>query len=78
MPGNKIVSELKLLNCVYFQEVIRSMNINPKISFPPEIDFIVISTLIRELCRVAFSMQTLVPPLDIAFGTDGELFSETK
>ncbi|NXQ86520.1 MIEAP protein, partial [Nyctibius grandis] len=59
-------------------EVIRSMNINPKISFPPEIDFIVISTLIRELCRVAFSMQTLVPPLDIAFGTDGELFSETK
>ncbi|XP_071663586.1 mitochondria-eating protein isoform X4 [Patagioenas fasciata] len=59
-------------------EVIRSMNINPKISFPPEIDFIVISTLIRELCRVAFSMQTLFPPLDIAFGTDGELFSETK
>ncbi|KAM6267917.1 mitochondria-eating protein isoform 6-T6 [Spheniscus humboldti] len=59
-------------------EVIRSMNINPKISFPPEIDFIVISTLIRELCRVAFSMQTLIPPLDIAFGTDGELFSETK
>ncbi|XP_050752054.1 mitochondria-eating protein isoform X3 [Gymnogyps californianus] len=59
-------------------EVIRSMNISPKISFPPEIDFIVISTLIRELCRVAFSMQTLIPPLDIAFGTDGELFSETK
>ncbi|XP_063191226.1 mitochondria-eating protein isoform X2 [Chroicocephalus ridibundus] len=59
-------------------EVIRSMNINPKISFPPEIDFIVISTLIRELCRVAFSMQTLIPPLDIAFGIDGELFSETK
>ncbi|KAM6261706.1 mitochondria-eating protein isoform 2-T2 [Porphyrio hochstetteri] len=59
-------------------EVIRSMNITPKISFPPEIDFIVISTLIQELCRVAFSMQTLVPPLDIAFGTDGELFSETK
>ncbi|XP_042664320.1 mitochondria-eating protein isoform X5 [Tyto alba] len=59
-------------------EVIRSMNINPKISFPPEIDFIVISTLIRELCRVAFSMQTLIPPLDIAFGTDRELFSETK
>ncbi|NXY80900.1 MIEAP protein, partial [Alcedo cyanopectus] len=59
-------------------EVIRSMNINPKISFPPEADFIVISSLIQEVCRVAFSMQTLVPPLDIAFGTDGELFSETK
>lgn len=51
---------------------------NPKISFPPEVDFIVISSLIRELCRVAFSMQTLTPPLDIAFGMDGELFSETK
>ncbi|NWH69681.1 MIEAP protein, partial [Piaya cayana] len=59
-------------------EVIRSMNTNPKISFPPEIDFIVISTLIRELCRVAFSMQTLVPPLDISFGIDGELFNENK
>ncbi|XP_040412805.1 mitochondria-eating protein isoform X5 [Cygnus olor] len=59
-------------------EVIRSMNMNPKISFPPEVDFIVISSLIRELCRVAFSMQTLIPPLDIAFGMDGELFSETK
>jgi len=54
------------------------MNISPKISFPPEIDFIVISTLIRALCHVAFSMQTLVPPLDVAIGTDGELFSETK
>lgn len=54
------------------------MNMNPKISFPPEVDFIVISSLIRELCRVAFSMQTLIPPLDIAFGMDGELFSETK
>ncbi|XP_044875424.1 mitochondria-eating protein isoform X4 [Mauremys mutica] len=59
-------------------EVIRAMNINPKISFPPEVDFIMISSLIRELCRVAFSMQTLVPPLDIAFGADGELFNESK
>ncbi|NXJ16461.1 MIEAP protein, partial [Odontophorus gujanensis] len=59
-------------------EVIRSMNINPKISFPPEFDFVVISSFIRELCRVAFSMQTLTPPLDTAFGMDGELFSETK
>ncbi|NXA14260.1 MIEAP protein, partial [Sapayoa aenigma] len=60
------------------KEVIRSMNINPKISFPPEIDFIVLSTLIQELCCLAFSMQTLVPPLDVAFGIDGELFNETK
>uniref|UniRef100_A0A8C9FBF1 Mitochondria-eating protein n=1 Tax=Pavo cristatus TaxID=9049 RepID=A0A8C9FBF1_PAVCR len=59
-------------------EVIRSMNINPKISSIPEFDFTVISSFIRELCRVAFSMQTLTPPLDIAFGMDGEFFSETK
>uniref|UniRef100_A0A669PM51 Mitochondria-eating protein n=1 Tax=Phasianus colchicus TaxID=9054 RepID=A0A669PM51_PHACC len=59
-------------------EVIRSMNINPKISSTPEFDFAVISGFIRELCRVAFSMQTLTPPLDIAFGMDGEFFSETK
>ncbi|XP_062991869.1 mitochondria-eating protein [Elgaria multicarinata webbii] len=59
-------------------EVIRAMNMNPKISFPPEVDFIMISGLVRELCRVAFSMQTLDPPLDISFGTDGELFSEYK
>ncbi|NXS09358.1 MIEAP protein, partial [Neodrepanis coruscans] len=60
------------------KEVIRSMTINPKISFPPEIDFVVLSSLIQELCSLAFSMQTLDPPLDIAFGIDGELFDETK
>ncbi|NXC26112.1 MIEAP protein, partial [Campylorhamphus procurvoides] len=60
------------------KEVICSMNFNPKISFPPEIDFIVLSSLIQELCCLAFSMQTLVPPLDVAFGIDGELFNETK
>ncbi|XP_072191384.1 mitochondria-eating protein isoform X1 [Excalfactoria chinensis] len=59
-------------------EVIRSMKINPKISSTPELDFAVISSFIRELCRMAFSMQTLTPPLDIAFGMDGEFFSETK
>ncbi|NXR09223.1 MIEAP protein, partial [Semnornis frantzii] len=59
-------------------EVILSMNMNPRISFLPKIDFIVISTLIRELCYVAFLMQTLCPPLNIAFGTDGELFNENK
>ncbi|NXC00619.1 MIEAP protein, partial [Orthonyx spaldingii] len=58
-------------------EVICSMNMNPKIPYPPEVDFIVISTLIRELCSLAFAMQTLIPPLDIAFGVDGELFNRT-
>ncbi|XP_063166552.1 mitochondria-eating protein [Candoia aspera] len=59
-------------------EVIRVMNISPKISFPAGVDFIMISGLIRELCRLAFSMQTLDPPLDISFGIDGELFNEYK
>ncbi|XP_034267215.1 mitochondria-eating protein isoform X2 [Pantherophis guttatus] len=58
-------------------EVIRALNISPKISLPG-VDFIMIGSLIRELCRIAFSMQTLDPPLDVSFGTDGELFSEYK
>ncbi|NXY66733.1 MIEAP protein, partial [Callaeas wilsoni] len=63
--------------CGTVHEVICSMNMNPKLPYPPEVDFNVISTLIRELCSLAFSMQTLVPPLDIAFGVDGELFNRT-
>ncbi|XP_056413911.1 mitochondria-eating protein isoform X1 [Hyla sarda] len=59
-------------------EVISAMNVNPKISFPAEVDFILISGFIREVCRVAFAMQTVEAPLDIAFAIDGELFSETK
>uniref|UniRef100_A0A8C5SHF0 Mitochondria-eating protein n=1 Tax=Laticauda laticaudata TaxID=8630 RepID=A0A8C5SHF0_LATLA len=58
-------------------EVIRALNVSPKISLPG-VDFIIISSLIRELCRIAFSMQTLDPPLDVSFGMDGELFSEYK
>ncbi|XP_012663528.1 mitochondria-eating protein [Otolemur garnettii] len=59
-------------------DVIRAMNINPKISFPPEVDFCLLSDFIREICCIAFSMQTLEPPLDIAFGADGELFNDYK
>ncbi|KAF7661431.1 hypothetical protein LDENG_00262100 [Lucifuga dentata] len=59
-------------------DVINAMNVNPRISFPPEVDFVLISTLIREACRVAFAMQTLDPPLDLAFASDGELFSDSK
>ncbi|XP_030047232.1 mitochondria-eating protein isoform X2 [Microcaecilia unicolor] len=59
-------------------DVICAMNVHPKISFPPEVDFILISSFIREVCRIAFAMQTLDPPLDIAFTSDGELFSECK
>lgn len=59
-------------------EVIGAMNVNPRISFPPEVDFVLISTLIRETCRVAFAMQTLDPPPDLAFASDGELYDDRK
>ncbi|XP_037393538.1 mitochondria-eating protein isoform X2 [Pygocentrus nattereri] len=59
-------------------DVINSMNVNPRISFPPEVDFVLISSFIREMCRIAFSMQTLDPPLDLAFSSDGELYSDVK
>ncbi|KAL2780257.1 mitochondria-eating protein isoform 2 [Daubentonia madagascariensis] len=59
-------------------DVIRAMNINPKISFPPEVDFCLLSDFIREICCIAFAMQALEPPLDIAFGADGEVFNDYK
>jgi len=54
------------------------MNVNPKISFPPEVDFCLLSNFIQEICCIAFAMQTLEPPLDIAFGADGEIFNDCK
>ncbi|KAM7410394.1 hypothetical protein PAMA_001708 [Pampus argenteus] len=59
-------------------DVINAMNTNPRISFPPEVDFALISSLIRETCRMAFAMQTLDPALDLAFASDGELYSDNK
>ncbi|XP_036990693.1 mitochondria-eating protein [Artibeus jamaicensis] len=59
-------------------DVIRAMNVNPKISFPPEVDFCLLSNFIQEICCIAFAMQTLEPPLDIAFGADGEVFNDSK
>ncbi|KAM6922095.1 mitochondria-eating protein [Xenentodon cancila] len=59
-------------------KVINAMNMNPRISFPPEVDFSLISTFIRETCRVAFAMQTLDPPPDLAFSSDGELYNESR
>uniref|UniRef100_A0A8B9KXP3 Mitochondria-eating protein n=1 Tax=Astyanax mexicanus TaxID=7994 RepID=A0A8B9KXP3_ASTMX len=59
-------------------DVINSMNVNPRISFPPEVDFVLISSFIREMCRIAFAMQTLDPTLDLAFSSDGELYSDMK
>ncbi|XP_048220139.1 mitochondria-eating protein [Perognathus longimembris pacificus] len=59
-------------------DVIRAMNVNPKISFPPEVDFCLLSEFIQEICCIAFAMQSLDPPLDIAFGADGEVFNDCK
>ncbi|KAM9384281.1 mitochondria-eating protein [Pholidichthys leucotaenia] len=59
-------------------DVINAMNRNPRISFPPEVDFALLSTLIRDTCRVAFAMQTLDPALDLAFASDGELFNDSR
>ncbi|NXU02670.1 MIEAP protein, partial [Buphagus erythrorhynchus] len=63
--------------CSSINEVICSMNMHPKLPCPAEVDFVVISSLIQELCCLAFSMQTLIPPLDVAVGVDGELFNKT-
>uniref|UniRef100_A0A8C6RZA6 Mitochondria-eating protein n=1 Tax=Nannospalax galili TaxID=1026970 RepID=A0A8C6RZA6_NANGA len=59
-------------------DVIRAMNVNPKISFPPEVDFCLLNSFIQEICCIAFAMQSLEPPLDIAFGADGEVFNDCK
>lgn len=54
------------------------MNVNPQISFPPEVDFVLISDLITETCKVAFAMQALDSPLDISFASDGELYNDSR
>ncbi|KAM8889685.1 mitochondria-eating protein isoform 1-T1 [Synchiropus picturatus] len=59
-------------------DVINAMNVNPRISFPPEVEFALITSIIRETCKCAFSMQTLDPPLDLAFASDGEIYNESK
>ncbi|PNI82434.1 SPATA18 isoform 5 [Pan troglodytes] len=59
-------------------DVIRAMNVNPKISFPPVVDFCLLSDFIQEICCIAFAMQALEPPLDIAYGADGEVFNDCK
>jgi len=59
-------------------DVIRSMNVNPRISFPPECNFALLSPFIREVCRVAYEMQAVDPTLDVALANDSELMSEKK
>ncbi|NWX31169.1 MIEAP protein, partial [Notiomystis cincta] len=63
--------------CSSVHEVICSLNMNPKLPCPPGVDFSVIKILIRELCTLAFLMQTLTPPLDISSGVGGEVFNRS-
>lgn len=58
--------------------MISAINVNPRILFPPEVDLVLISGLIREVCTVAFAMQTLDPPLDLAYSSDGEVYNGSK
>ncbi|XP_072301484.1 mitochondria-eating protein-like [Eucyclogobius newberryi] len=59
-------------------DVINAMHENPRISFLPETDLVLLSSLIRETSKVAFAMQTLEPPLDVAFASDGEKYNESR
>ncbi|XP_037105596.1 mitochondria-eating protein isoform X1 [Syngnathus acus] len=59
-------------------EVLSAMNLNPRIASIPKINFSVARPLIRETCKLAFTMQTLDPPIDLAFANDGELFISSK
>ncbi|NXK59329.1 MIEAP protein, partial [Sylvietta virens] len=61
--------------CCCLQDVVCSMNTNARLPCSEDIDYNVISCFMKELCCLAFSMQTLIPPLDVAFGIDGELFN---
>ncbi|XP_061636254.1 mitochondria-eating protein isoform X1 [Phyllopteryx taeniolatus] len=59
-------------------EVLSAMNLNPRIASIPKVNFSVASPLIRETCKLAFTMQTLDPPIDLAFASDGELYIGNK
>ncbi|XP_077573408.1 mitochondria-eating protein isoform X1 [Stigmatopora nigra] len=60
------------------EEVLSAMNLNPRIGCIPKVDFSVASPLIREACKLAFTMQTLDPPVDLAFASNGELYINNK
>uniref|UniRef100_A0A3Q2Y597 Mitochondria-eating protein n=1 Tax=Hippocampus comes TaxID=109280 RepID=A0A3Q2Y597_HIPCM len=69
-----IVRNQDLYDVENSQEVLSAMNLNPRIASIPKVNFSVVSPLIRETCKLAFTMQTLDPPIDLAFASDGELY----
>ncbi|XP_077441376.1 mitochondria-eating protein isoform X1 [Vanacampus margaritifer] len=60
------------------EEVFSAINLNPRIASIPKVNFSVATPLIRETCKLAFAMQTLDPPIDLAFASDGELYISNK
>ena len=60
------------------QDVIRALNRNPKIFLPPDTSYAVIQPFIREAVKLAWQMSALAHPMDIAAGTDAELFDDSK
>lgn len=59
-------------------EVICGLNRHPKISLPAGVSYSVISSFIREACRIAWQMTCLAYPLDTVFALDAECLDETK
>jgi mitochondria-eating protein len=54
------------------------LSINPKICLPIGVNYSVISSFIREACRVAWHLSCLAHPIDIAFAIDAEVIDESK
>ncbi|XP_061834576.1 mitochondria-eating protein [Nerophis lumbriciformis] len=59
-------------------DVVSAMKLNPCIACISKVNFDLIRPLIIETCKLAFTMQTLDPPLDLAFASDGEHFIGDK
>jgi len=65
------------LPCMTF-EVILALTRNPKISLPAGVSYSVISSFVREACRIAWEMSTLAYPMDTALAIDAEVMDECK
>ncbi|XP_021352374.1 mitochondria-eating protein-like isoform X1 [Mizuhopecten yessoensis] len=59
-------------------DVIRGLNRSPKIFLPPDCSFAIVQPFIRESCKLAWQMNALAIPMDIAVATDAELFDNNK
>jgi hypothetical protein len=62
----------------FLKRVTSNLNLNPKIRLPLGINYSIISSFIREACRVAWHMACLAYPIDILFSLDTEIVDESK